>query len=138
MHVGANSKLGSLVPRPQRPHPAAQHDDLHGADDDLRRPCWRAPGIRGSDLLQIDTEGYDWHVLRTFDLGTHGPVAVNMEFYCLPISERLATFALLRQHGYAYRFDGMDLLAVQLEQADQRFLITDLTDGRFLPAHPVG
>ena len=136
MHVGDNTKLASLVPDRNAltrqsatstfTVPTTTFTDVLGAAGNPR-----------VDVLQIDTEGYDWHVLRTFDLATHGPVVINMEFYCLPLSERISTFALLRQHGYAYRFDGMDLLAVRREQADRRFLLHDLTDGRFLPGPSV-
>lgn len=88
--------------------------------------------ITSVDVLQIDTEGYDFEVLRTFDLHRYRPMVVNMEFYCLSLEERLACFSLLRHHGYAYRFGGMDLIAVDASRAADSFCITDRTEGRYL------
>ena len=75
------------------------------------------------DFLQIDTEGFDYQVLKHFELGRWKPLALNMEFYCLPLHERLATFALLRELGYMWKFTGMDLLAVDLTRIDPRFCV---------------
>ena len=61
-----------------------------------------------------------------------------MEFYCLPLKERIATFALLRRHGYAYRFGGMDLLAIDAARADRTFLLEDLTCGQYFPLEYAG
>lgn len=84
------------------------------------------------DLLQIDTEGYDYEVLRTIDLRRWRPMIINMEFYCLPIAERLEAFRLLRDVGYAYRFDGMDLIAVDHSRIAPEFSVWDMTAGRWL------
>jgi FkbM family methyltransferase len=77
------------------------------------------------DLLQIDTEGYDYRVLRQVDLRRRGPRVVHIEFYCLPLEERLAAFRQLTEAGYAYRFLGRDLLAVDRAHYDEPLCIVD-------------
>lgn len=84
------------------------------------------------DLLQIDTEGADYAVLRSFDIERYRPAVINLELFCLPLDERLACFALLREHGYAYRYDGRDLLAVDRSVYEDELCIVDHTGGRFL------
>lgn len=131
IHQAANSKLASLVP---------DRNALRGVGTGqaLTVPSMRVQtllertGLTTVDLVQIDTEGYDFHVLRQFDLAVVRPLAVHMEFYCLPISERLATFALLRSNGYAYRFDGMDLIAIDRSRAAASFCLADITNGAHL------
>jgi hypothetical protein len=86
------------------------------------------------DFLQISTQGDDYCVLRTVDFGRWRPAVVNMEMLCLPLLERLACFTLLRRHGYAYRFDGRDLLAVDRRLFDDDLCVVDRTHGALLPA----
>jgi FkbM family methyltransferase len=93
---------------------------------------FREHAVARVDVLQIDTEGYDYRVLRQFDFARFRPAIVNMEFFCLPLDERLATFALLRRHGYAYRYDGKDLLAVDRARFDEALCIVDRTSGVWL------
>lgn len=88
--------------------------------------------ISSYDLLQIDTEGYDFEVLKLAELHRTRPAVVHMEFYCLDLADRLACFALLREQRYAYRFLGRDLLAVDRERFAAPFAIVDRTGGRFL------
>jgi len=82
--------------------------------------------IERFDLLQIDTEGYDYEVLKQVDLDAGGVGIVNLEYYCLPIAERLAVCAQLDAAGFAAFFGRMDLLAVRREEFEEPFCITDL------------
>jgi FkbM family methyltransferase len=67
------------------------------------------------DLIQIDVEGYDYKVLSQFDLDKYSTKAINMEFYCLPITERLKTFALLNSKDFIWKVGKMDLLAIKTD-----------------------
>ncbi len=78
------------------------------------------------DLLQIDTEGYDYRVLQQVDLREHDVVVVNLEFYCLPVSERLAACDQLDEAGFAWDFGKMDLVAVKRGAFDEAFCITEM------------
>ncbi|MDX2273734.1 MAG: FkbM family methyltransferase [Cyanobacteriota bacterium] len=73
--------------------------------------------VKQMDVLQIDAEGMDYHILKQLDFSTYQPYLINLEFANLPESEQLATLDLLEQHGYRYRCEaghGLDLLAERL------------------------
>jgi FkbM family methyltransferase len=69
------------------------------------------------DVLQIDTEGYDWLILRQIDLVRHRPNCIHVEIACLPDTEIDALLAFLRQAGYVvYAMDdGKDMLALRTD-----------------------
>ena len=52
------------------------------------------------DLLVIDTEGYDYRILRQFDLRRLSPSLVLFEHQHLPEADRRAARAMLGQAGY--------------------------------------
>lgn len=52
------------------------------------------------DMLQVDTEGYDYEVLRLFDLARWKPAIVNYEHAHLSRQDQQATARLLIHHGY--------------------------------------
>jgi FkbM family methyltransferase len=52
------------------------------------------------DLLQIDTEGFDYEVLKMFDFKKYRPRIVQFEFVHLKLQVQLNAFDLLRSHGY--------------------------------------
>jgi FkbM family methyltransferase len=130
MRVAANSRLASLLP--DRNALTRQADTRDVTVPTTTFDELLAGTDRAVDLLQIDTEGYDYQVLRMFDLERRHPLVVNMEFYCLPLDERLSTFRMLRDAGYAYHFDGMDLVALSRAEARPGFLIHDQTAGEYL------
>jgi FkbM family methyltransferase len=82
-------------------------------------------GTTRVDVLQIDTEGFDYRILRSFDFESHHPLIVNFEYYCLPVGERLAACDLLRANGYAFSFGRRDLLAVDRSRFGDALGITD-------------
>ena len=69
-------------------------------------------GITHFDLLHIDTEGYDWQVLRQVDLVTYQPQVVLYEHKCLTSEEK----ALAARHVtpfYNLRDLGSDMFCVR-------------------------
>lgn len=65
------------------------------------------------DLLQIDTEGHDYQILRQVDLRLHTPKMIVLEYYNLPDDEKLQCMNLLKDHSY-YCYDlGKDLIGVK-------------------------
>ena len=56
------------------------------------------------ELLSVDVEGHDLHVLRSLDLSRFRPLLIAVEIHGLRIAdgglERNATVAFLRDHGY--------------------------------------
>lgn len=65
------------------------------------------------DILQLDTEGYEWEILRDFDLPAYEISVIFVEFYCLSIPERVGMFKKLLDAKYSYYFDGVNMLAVK-------------------------
>lgn len=84
-------------------------------------PCTTLPallsahGVERIDLLQIDAEGYDYHVLKQLDFTRYRPWIIHMEIVNLPKAERKAARALMDRHGYLHAKAGYDLLAVRLD-----------------------
>lgn len=67
------------------------------------------------DILQIDTEGYDYKVLKQFDFTRYQPYIINLEWVNLNAEEKAATQALLLAQGYVFYENDMDLFAVKRE-----------------------
>jgi FkbM family methyltransferase len=76
-------------------------------------------GIRDVHLLHIDTEGYDYEILKTVDLMIHPPVAIFIEHKHLAESQRRDMHQRLTMHGYAVRDCGGDYFALN-RQAETR------------------
>jgi FkbM family methyltransferase len=70
--------------------------------------------IERIDLLQIDTEGYDYRILRQLDFARYRPAVIHLEHYLLPEDERKACFALLLARGYVVGCTHKDVLATTL------------------------
>ena len=56
-------------------------------------------------LLKLDTEGYDWHILKTLDLKKYQPVIIYSEHFWDPITdefndEKEKFLVKLRENGY--------------------------------------
>jgi FkbM family methyltransferase len=69
---------------------------------------WRRNGFDHLDLLLIDTEGYDWEILRTIDLAALHPALVAYEHYHLPAEVRRASRAHLEALGYDVLAEAFD------------------------------
>jgi FkbM family methyltransferase len=68
--------------------------------------------IERVDILQIDTEGYDYRVLQLFDFARFRPAIVHYEHQHLNFEDRAAAEALLQGYGYEIRRELYDTLAV--------------------------
>lgn len=75
----------------------------------------REHGVERVDILQIDTEGYDYNVLKLFDFARYKPGVVHYEHQHLNAADRAAAEALLRGHGYQIQRNVFDTLAVIAE-----------------------
>jgi FkbM family methyltransferase len=80
-------------------------------------------GIASIDLLVIDTEGYDYEVLRRVDFSTYRPVLVVYEHYHLAAGDRQASRERMRQAGYEVMVEGFDTWCLRLD-ADERLAAT--------------
>ncbi len=64
--------------------------------------------VRRVDLLVVDTEGYDFEVLRNIDLEQHRPRLVVYEHFHLSPADRAACRARLHEVGYETMEEGFD------------------------------
>jgi FkbM family methyltransferase len=69
-------------------------------------------GIAEVDLLQIDTEGHDCHIVRSAIQAGLRPAIINYEFIHTRPDDRAACKRLLADHGYSFIDVGRDTLAV--------------------------
>lgn len=69
-------------------------------------------GIRDIHLLHIDTEGYDYEVLKSLDFNRYMPLAILIEHQHLPDDQKTEMFQFLRNHQYDVRNCGGDYFAI--------------------------
>ncbi len=65
------------------------------------------------DLMHIDTEGFDYQILRQFNLKQFSPKIILFEHIHLPIEQKLMSQYYLFFHGYKILDLGRDFLAVK-------------------------
>ncbi len=81
-------------------------------------PCLRLSTLLKSyavpriDILQIDAEGHDYHILKQLNFNKYHPLVINMEIVNIPKAEQTACKHLLDAQGYLYSKAGYDMLAV--------------------------
>jgi FkbM family methyltransferase len=56
--------------------------------------------VQKIDVLVMDVEGYDFHVLKQLDFQRFFPHMIMMEWYNLPHDEKKQALQLLKKHGY--------------------------------------
>jgi FkbM family methyltransferase len=71
----------------------------------------RKHGIQRIDLLHLDTEGYDFEILKTFDFRNLRPRVVLYEHAHLSPAEKSACSDFLRNKGYKLLEEGTDSIA---------------------------
>lgn len=63
-------------------------------------------------ILQIDTEGYDWRILKIFFSQGYFPLVVNFENFHLSKAERMESRSMLSKYGYSFIEYGFDTCAI--------------------------
>lgn len=71
-------------------------------------------GVETVDLVQIDTEGYDYEVIKLIDLERHAPTLLMYEHLHLSPADREACLARLRSNGYEDISDTMDTVCLRV------------------------
>jgi len=74
----------------------------------------RKHGLSRIDVVQIDTEGYDYEIVKLLDLGRRHPTLVMFEHLHLDAATRHKSLAHVRAHGYETMYNGMDTLCVHM------------------------
>jgi hypothetical protein len=71
-------------------------------------------GVTRFDLLQIDTEGYDWNVLRQIELRRFTTRVVRLEYCHVPLETRIQIVHYLEEAGFeASCDDDFDIWAIR-------------------------
>lgn len=82
-------------------------------------PCLPLPEVLARhriervDLFHIDTEGFDYHILRQINLDKHKPRVILFEHHHLDDSEKQQALVLLENAAYRLFMDEADCLAIQ-------------------------
>ena len=76
----------------------------------LKKNC-----IQDIHFLQIDTEGYDYEVLKTLDFANLSPVMIIIEHIHLSNAHKTEMVNLLRKYSYSIHYYGIDLFALNKE-----------------------
>ena len=82
------------------------------------------------DMIQIDTEGYDLHILRMIDLDRRRPDIVVFEHLHMTDAERDEARSRFRDGGYELLSDGMDTMALSASAAAAPEIAELLVAGR--------
>ena len=66
------------------------------------------------DFLQIDTEGFDYEIIKMVDFEKYKPKMINYEEQNLSEKDTIECRRFLRNKGYSLFRHGRDVLAVRL------------------------
>lgn len=68
--------------------------------------------IKNIDIMQIDAEGFDYHILKQLDFSKYHPKVIHIEIVNMPKSEATACKHILDANGYLHTKAGYNLLAI--------------------------
>ena len=74
-------------------------------------------GFSQLDLVMIDTEGYDYEILKIMDLGRYRPAVLIYEHVFLNAADKAECRKLVESHGYDCVEEDMDTLCVRRPEA---------------------
>lgn len=107
-----------------------------GEIEELRVPALTAASLLSKhriseiDLLQIDTEGFDYEVIRMFLQTGVKPSIINFESGCLDAETLCECLRLLTKFGYRLLTIGIDTIAFQ-QKDDESFLTLQKNEGAY-------
>jgi len=70
------------------------------------------PNFLNVDYLQIDTEGYDFQILKSIDFQKFSAKMIKFEFKNLPIHEQNKAISIFRDNYFLYK-DELDLVCIR-------------------------
>ena len=74
------------------------------------------------DLLQIDTEGFDYEVLKMFDFQLFKPILVQFEYIHLSKEDYENSLRLLSKNGYITIKKKNDIIAIKKNRINIAFI----------------
>ncbi|MDJ0688921.1 MAG: FkbM family methyltransferase [Xenococcaceae cyanobacterium MO_188.B32] len=94
--------------------------EIESLIEEVNVPCMtvqeiiNTEGMTRVDLVQIDTEGYDFEILKSIDLQLIKPSVIRYEHIHLKDEDRQKSVDLLVNNGYKILFERMDITAYKL------------------------
>lgn len=73
----------------------------------------RKHNINHVDVMQLDTEGHDWKIIRQLDLSLYRPKLIRTEYINLTDQEKSEIIQHFTAHGYLYEVYGQDVNFVE-------------------------
>jgi FkbM family methyltransferase len=96
--------------------PVPENKDEYIAEEKVECICTetllKRAGIDKTDWLQIDTEGFDFEIIKMFNIGVTRPSVIVYENIHLSPPDREECINHLRNNGYVYRDYGSNTLAM--------------------------
>ena len=80
-------------------------------------------GFEIIDLLQIDTEGFDYEILQMFNFELYKPLLVHYEYVHLSKIDYENSIELLRKNGYKTIKKNSDIIALKKNRINVRFIL---------------
>ena len=74
----------------------------------------RQEDVKRINFLQLDCEGADWRLLKTFDIARWKPDIINFESYLLSEADKRESRMWLERNGYRFFESGYDTCAYRL------------------------
>lgn len=100
--------------------------DIEDRIQALEVPCLtfdslcRKHGVTTIDVIQVDTEGYDYEIVKLLDLARRRPTLVMFEHLHLDAATRQACLDHVAEHGYDTLHNGMDTLCLRMAGLSSR------------------
>jgi len=69
--------------------------------------------INHVDVMQLDTEGHDWKIIKQLDLSLYRPKIIRTEYINLGDQEKREIIGHFMAHGYMYEVYGQDVNFVE-------------------------
>lgn len=100
--------------------PTSPSEQIASEDVDVISPTtlMKRYQISEIDLLQIDAEGFDYNVIRMFDIAKNKPKAIVFENMHLSEQDSKDCFSLLKSNDYAWQNFDANTLAMQRPLGD--------------------
>jgi FkbM family methyltransferase len=98
-----------------KPRAHSSGEDLNFAQEEVAcvtlESVVRKHGLPRIDLLQVDTEGYDYEIIKSVNFAAMAPRIIHYEHRHVTAEEQFNLKLLLKSHGYAVVEDGYDTVA---------------------------
>ena len=101
---------GAILPEKKEDYIAIEKVTCYSIQDLMKKHGWNE-----LNLLQIDTEGFDFEVIKTINFESFRPKMISFEHHLLSKEDFSACISLLVKQGYQIEHFGGDTLAILID-----------------------